>query len=146
MPKTLEVQRYPAQYADVLIHVASTGQPVRIPNATESAAKTLRGKFYGFIRAVEKELTKEAAAKQRGVKLEDSYVARLALSKEIIAELTIRLEGSELVVLKKDQTDEAQRIRAALEASRGAVPQEVKGGNNDAPSIDDFLRRLNSGV
>ena len=106
---------YPPEIREAIERVFDTGKKVMFECPSPSRARSVRGQFYAFIRALQ-----HATAHKRMDEFETKAVDDLL---RMGGQITIGTEGSFVVVWLKSARDEMTALRAALEGN--TVPVEV---------------------
>lgn len=138
MPRATATAKYPGVFADVVIAAARNAEPIRVPCASPDAAVALRYRFYSFMRAAERELFAFHAAKDKS--MAESAMFDRGLTRQLIAIVSMVVEGHELVFVRRDEGPDARLMRSVLAALPPAPPAAVP----EAPDPEAFLKRLNS--
>lgn len=107
MSYSKEYTSYPPEVRDAIMKVFDSGQEVQFDVGSPARARSVRGQFYGYKRALD-----SAVYRKELTQLERNVVMELA---KAAGQVTIFTEGTKVIIRLKSMTREMQSLRSVLD-------------------------------
>lgn len=107
MPRTRDLNRYPKEYAELILAAASPdvgAEGITLPFESDRRANSFKSIFYAFMRAYERATDLERREYHPG------------LNKLLVGQMYLSTEGDNLVMKNRTYSPTAMKIKAVLEA------------------------------